>query len=175
MRSANLRSKIFFVIIVCSSSVAMDKDNSSEQTVSDNKKLRERVEEMVRLTLEAPVRAYMYRCPSDGFVQLLDRYIAVVADNYLQEKEQKKQRSLEITEQTLTFVICKENLLKIMEVDTFEVLKIRLGAMGVIYDAYQPCNTWKHVLTVIQEQIKERAADKINIFTWPIKSLEPAS
>jgi len=150
----------------------MDPDNSSKQTVSDNKKLRTRVEEMVRVTLEAKVRAYMYRCPTDGYVQLLNRYIAVVADNYLQEREKKKQLTLEITEQTLTFVICKENLLKIIEVDTFAALKIRLGAMGVIYDAYQPCNTWKHVLTVIQEQIKERAASKINVFNWPIKSLE---
>lgn len=176
MRSANLRSKILFVIIlVCSSLVAMDQDKSSEQTVSDNKKLRERVEEMVRVALEAPVRAYMYRCPSDGFVQLLNRYITVVADNYLEEREKKKQLTLVITGQTLTSAICKENLLKIIEVDTFEALKFRLGAMGVIYDTYQPCNTWKHVLTVIQEQIKERAASKINVFNWHIKSLESTS
>lgn len=164
MRSANLRSKIFFVIILAYSSLAaMDQDNSSntqdlaKEYKPASKELRERVKDLVRVTFEDSVRAYMYRCPENEDVQLLKRYISIATDNYLRARSQNIPLPSKVTEQFLTSLVCKENLLAIVGVETIEDLKMRLGSLGILYDQHMPCNTWRHLLNVMQERIKRRA------------------
>lgn len=176
MRRANVRSKNFFVIIVvCFSLNAMD-EGSSNNTIfvpkPASKELRERVKDLVRVTFEDSVRAYMYRCPENEDVQLLKRYISIATDNYLRARSQNIPLPSKVTEQFLTSLVCKENLLAIVGVETIEDLKMRLGSLGILYDQHIPCNTWRHLLNVMQERIKVRARFYITPFNWPIKSLE---
>lgn len=155
-RSAKLRSKILFVIMlaICPS-IAMDLESPSTQDVQGD--LAKRIQKLVRATLDASVRAYMYRFPDNQDVQLLNRYIGIATDNYINARNQHKHLPPQVTEQFLSSAICKENLLAIVNVNTVADLKFRLGALGILYDEYQPCNTWKHLLTVMQERIKLRA------------------
>lgn len=174
-----MRSKISFVIILgCSSLAGMDYDNSSDpqglakEYKPASKELRERVKDLVRVTFQDSVRAYMYRCPENEDVQLLKRYISIATDNYLRARSQKIPLPAKVTEQFLTSLVCKENLLAIVGVKTIQDLKMRLGSLGILYDQYMPCNTWRHLLNVMQERIKVRARVYITPFNWPIKSLE---
>ncbi|CAN5176535.1 hypothetical protein BH09DEP1_BH09DEP1_8260 [soil metagenome] len=132
------------------------------------------VERLVRATLEPSVRAYMLIRPEDADVALLQRYITIVTDNYMRSRTKQLPLSLaKLPQLDINYYMCKENLQAIFEIEKIEDLKFTLGAMGILYDAYRPCNTWNNCLVVIQERIKKKRSYSINSFNWTLFSLEP--
>lgn len=144
-----MRSKSSFVIMLAFFSFhAMKKGPSEQQRIY--------IELLLRTTLDAQVRDYMNRFPDDNQVKFLNRYIAVASDQFWHAQALGKKLPKKLNQNELLSIMCKESLLKVFEVETMYHLEVRLAAIGVIDDFYQPCNTWLHILTVTQEQIKRK-------------------
>lgn len=165
---------MFVVIFACSSIFAMQLQKSalSHEIVQPTCAQIEYVKILFRSTLDPQVRSFMSLNHEDRNVAFLNRYIEIATHNFWKKQISIQKMSLSLTQKDLTSFVCQENLCKLFGVKTTFDLQMYVGAMGVAYDFYQPCNTWTHVLAVVQEQIKRKCACMITMKNWPIKSLE---
>ena len=169
-----MKNKDIFVFVIsaaCSPFYAMQvkqNDGFVQPTIQQIKYIKT----LFRATLDPHVRGFMNLNSEDTNVKFLNRYIEIATDNFWKNQKLNQPLPIRLTHKDLTEFVCQENLCKLFEVQNIFDLQMRVGAMGAVYDFYKPCNTWAHILLVIQEQIKRKFSCRITLANWPLKSLE---
>ena len=122
--------------------------------LSNSPEFKSYITSLIKIKLGPQVRAYMYASPEDNDVQMLNRYIDIVFDNYIQLQVQGQLVKIENLLDLLSKrALCTANLQKIFNVSTRKELDMRLGAMGILYDSYDPCATWNQCFLIIQNRL----------------------
>ncbi len=161
---------IFMLAFSCA--YGMQPGLDSEYSGNPSPAQRVYIENLFRSTLEPQVRSFMYRHPDDDTVKFLQRYIQIAAESYWKMQGLKTALPVQLTENEKKAFVCEESLLKIFDVPTVSDLKVRVSAMGALYDSYRPCQTWHHVLVVVQGKIMLKSQmNHITLSNWPLKSL----
>lgn len=152
-----MRSKMIFVIIVVSFPLySMQLYNSEHDSFKPSPAQVKYIENLFKAALDWKVRSYMSVYPDDTFVKLLNRYISIATINFWKNNKNRKKMPTQFTTKDFSSFVCQQNLVELFQAKTVYDMQICVATMGSVYDFFQPCNTWEHVLVVAQEQIKRK-------------------